>query len=65
VSLSQEIPNRAFRRLGDDATAKNVYDIDILTAARLAKFAWHSLTPETIKNCWGHSGIIDFKDGIV
>lgn len=57
--------NRAFRRLNDNSTAKNVYDIDVLTAARLSKLAWHAITPETIKNCWIHAGIIDFKDGIM
>jgi hypothetical protein len=31
---------------------------------RLAKLAWHSVTKETIKNCWRHTGIIDFKDGV-
>lgn len=56
--------NRAFRRLHDSKTAKNVYDIDILTAARLAKLAWHSVTRDTIKNCWAHSGAINFKDDV-
>lgn len=54
----------AFQRLGDNVTANNVYHIDILTAARLAKLAWHSCMPKTIKNCWSYSGIIDLKDSI-
>lgn len=57
--------NRAFRRLNDNTTSNKVYDIDILTAARIAKYAWHSISRETIKNCWAHSGIVYFKDNVV
>lgn len=54
--------NRAFRRLNNTVENTKVYDIDILTATRLAKHAWHSVTCDTIRNCWRHSGIIKFED---
>lgn len=54
--------NRAYRRSECTNTPlSQIYKIDILTAMRLAKFAWHSITAETIRNCWKHTGII-FQD---
>ncbi|KAH9069100.1 hypothetical protein Ae201684P_004794 [Aphanomyces euteiches] len=42
-----------FKKLGS-----KIYAVDQLTAMNWAKSAWDDVTPETIKNCWLHTGIV-------
>lgn len=51
---------RAIRWYEDhpDWTSKQVYDIKILEAMQMADRVWKQVTPDTIKNCWIHTGIL-------
>jgi hypothetical protein len=41
----------------DDAGERDIYKISLLEAMFMAKDAWKAIKSETIKNCWGHTGI--------
>lgn len=41
----------------DEAGEREIYKTDLLEAMVMAKEAWNSVTPETIRNCWIHTGI--------
>lgn len=41
----------------DDAGEQEIYKINLAEAMFMANDAWHSITPETIRNCWDHTGI--------
>lgn len=41
----------------DDKGITNIYKIEQLDAMRLADAAWCAVTPQTIYNCWRHTGI--------
>ena len=41
----------------DEASEREIYKTDLLEAMVMAKEAWNSVTPETIRNCWIHTGI--------
>ena len=41
----------------DDAGADDIYKIKLLEAMLIAKEAWDTVSPETIKNCWKHTDI--------
>ncbi|CCO27126.1 Tigger transposable element-derived protein 6 OS=Homo sapiens GN=TIGD6 PE=2 SV=2 [Rhizoctonia solani AG-1 IB] len=52
---------RRFARLAirrDDAGIANIYKINQLEAMKIAADAWESISPETISNCWKHTGIV-------
>jgi hypothetical protein len=42
----------------DAAGEKLIYKVDILKAMKWAKAAWNAITPETIANCWRHTGLL-------
>jgi hypothetical protein len=42
----------------DEAGEKDIYEIDLLKVMLMANDAWKAMTPETIRNCWRHSGIL-------
>ncbi|KAL0063893.1 hypothetical protein AAF712_009175 [Marasmius tenuissimus] len=46
----------------EEAGEENLFDIDLLTAMRLLEKAWDEVTPETIQNCWQHSGVVPNHD---
>ncbi|KAF0683776.1 Aste57867_24160 [Aphanomyces stellatus] len=37
---------------------KNLYAVDVLTAMRWLTEAWDDVAPDTIRNCWRHTGIL-------
>ncbi|KAH9141861.1 hypothetical protein AeRB84_014008, partial [Aphanomyces euteiches] len=41
-----------YKKLGS-----KIYAVDQLTAMNWAKASWDKVTPETIRNCWLHTGI--------
>jgi hypothetical protein len=41
----------------DDAGERDIYKINLLEAMLMTKEAWDSITPQTITNCWNHTGI--------
>jgi hypothetical protein len=41
----------------EEAGEQDIYEIDVLSSMRLLEQAWNEVTPETIKNCWKHTGI--------
>ena len=41
----------------DDLGEADIYNIDLLQVLQMATAAWEDITPETIKNCWKHTGI--------
>ena len=41
----------------DEAGVREIYKTDLLEAMVMAKEAWSSMTPETVRNCWNHTGI--------
>jgi hypothetical protein len=41
----------------DDQGIPDIYKIEQLDAMRLADAAWGAVTPQTISNCWKHTGI--------
>lgn len=41
----------------DDAGEQDIYKINLAEAMFAAKDAWQSITSETIRNCWDHTGI--------
>jgi len=41
----------------DDAGEVDIYKIDQLEIMLLANAAWQAITPETVTNCWSHTGI--------
>jgi hypothetical protein len=41
----------------DDAGEQDIYKISLVEAMFMAKDAWDAISSETIKNCWGHTGI--------
>ncbi len=41
----------------DDAGEWDIYKISLIEAMFMAKDAWKAINSETIKNCWGHTGI--------
>jgi hypothetical protein len=54
--------NQSLQLHSENVEPSKVFKIDVLTAMRLSKLAWHSVSKEKIKNCWRHSGIVKFKD---
>lgn len=40
-------------------TTKQVYEINLLEAMNIACSAWEEVSPNTIKNCFSHTGIIE------
>jgi hypothetical protein len=44
--------HRAINRYDSGVTPSQIYDIDQLTAMRLAETAWDEVSAETIYNCW-------------
>lgn len=41
----------------DEAGETDIYKIDLLESMLMADMALKAVTPETIKNCWNHTGI--------
>ncbi|KAH7925285.1 DDE-domain-containing protein [Leucogyrophana mollusca] len=41
----------------DEAGERDIYKINLLEAMLMAKDAWDSVEPSTIKHCWDHAGI--------
>jgi len=41
----------------DNAESEDIYKINLLDAMTMAQQAWKSVSPTTIKNCWGHTNI--------
>ena len=37
----------------------NIYKVDILQAMLWCRDSWNMVTPESIKNCWSHTGLLD------
>ncbi|KIY48774.1 DDE-domain-containing protein [Fistulina hepatica ATCC 64428] len=42
----------------DEAGEEDIYKINLLEAMMMAREAWDEVTPETIANCWHHTGIL-------
>ncbi|THV02306.1 DDE-domain-containing protein [Dendrothele bispora CBS 962.96] len=42
----------------DEAGEVDIYNVNLLEVMTMWNTAWDSVTPETIENCWFHSGII-------
>ncbi|KAI7950164.1 hypothetical protein MJO28_008985 [Puccinia striiformis f. sp. tritici] len=49
--------SNAIRNFNLDVTIANIYTIDQLSAMRLSRLSWNSVTRATIKHCWDHTGI--------
>ncbi|CDO68935.1 hypothetical protein BN946_scf185000.g78 [Trametes cinnabarina] len=49
---------RAIDRYDAGTTPSEIYDIDILTAMRLADAAWREVDTTTIRHCWRRAGIL-------
>ena len=41
----------------DDAGEEDIYKINLLEVMLMARQAWDAVSPETIANCWRHTGI--------
>ena len=41
----------------DELGEADIYKIDLLQVLQMATAAWEDVTPETIQNCWKHTGI--------
>jgi DDE superfamily endonuclease len=39
----------------DEAGKQEIYKIDLLEVMLMAKSAWDTVSPETIKHCWDHT----------
>ncbi|KAJ8091208.1 hypothetical protein PM082_004184 [Marasmius tenuissimus] len=46
----------------EEASEEDLFKIDVLLAMRLLQKAWDDVTPETIQNCWRHSGVLPGDD---
>ncbi|KIY50094.1 DDE-domain-containing protein, partial [Fistulina hepatica ATCC 64428] len=44
----------------DEAGEEDIYEINLLESMMLAREAWEGVTPETIANCWRHTGTLPF-----
>jgi hypothetical protein len=42
----------------DEAGEEDIYKLDILEAMVMVRDAWKKVSPETIANCWKHTGIL-------
>jgi hypothetical protein len=42
----------------DDAGETEIYKINLVEAMRISVQGWDMVTPETIQNCWRHTGIV-------
>lgn len=51
----QEFSHRAIEL--DEADEHDIYKISLLEAMEMAAGAWDSVSADTIKNCWTHTGI--------
>ncbi|SPO27760.1 related to transposases [Ustilago trichophora] len=40
----------------------DIYKVDILTAIRLSQQIWRELSTTTIKNCWRHTGLVEWEE---
>jgi hypothetical protein len=49
---------RAIERYDSGTTPSEIYDIDQLSAMRLADEAWSNVSQKTIANCWRKAGIL-------
>lgn len=52
--------HRSIRLFADGKRGSELYKIDILSAMRMAKQAWYSVTAATIQSCWDHTRIVEF-----
>ena len=43
----------------DDAGESDIYKINLLEVMLMARQAWDVISPETIRNCWRHTGITE------
>ena len=43
----------------DDTGELDIYKINLLEVMLMARQAWYAVTPETIANCWKHTGITE------
>lgn len=41
----------------DDAGEKDIYKVNLLEIMMMVRQVWDVVTPQTIKNCWWHTGI--------
>lgn len=44
----------------DDAGEADIWKLNLFEAILLAEEAWKQVTPETIKHCWEHCGILSY-----
>jgi hypothetical protein len=51
--------------MGNNLSNPNVYHMDQVEAMFFLANAWLKIRPETIKNCWRHTRILDFKENPV
>ena len=42
----------------------DIYKIDLLTAIRISQQIWEGISTDTIKNCWKHTGLVDWGDAV-
>jgi len=43
----------------DEAGEPDIYKINLLEIMLMVRQAWDAVTPETIANCWRHTGITE------
>ena len=41
----------------DNAGEEDIYRINLLEIMLMVRQAWDTVTPQTIENCWQHTGI--------
>ena len=47
--------------LESELGSTDIYKLDILQAMKLSQEIWKSISINTIKNCWRHTGLVDFE----
>ena len=60
ISFDSYIGQTPGRHLEAELGSTDIYKMDILSAIRICKQIWEEFSSITIRNCWKHTGLVDW-----